>query len=244
MGELLGIGNSAKLYCLNWLDRYLNEQQGRAVSILDLGCGTAGGFIRLLKRHPQARYVGVEPLKESCLQAQKNLQGLNGSIINEYAYHLYDKLKEKFDIVISWSALEHVYRRYEFLRSAADCLKDDGYFLINYDSGHFFLAGTRDRVKNVIGPILARFGFERYYQSFVREQDFLALVDRLGLKVVDVKFFNTQLKGVYKVIPDGDRPEYMRRWYDFELWMNELPIKYDDLYARTFFTRNFILTHK
>jgi len=239
--NILTAGNTAKLYCLSWIEQYIKEK-GSKVKILDLGCGTANNFINLLKLYPQVYYVGVEPSKQSYLRAQQNLKGLNATIINSYAYKVHEKIKEKFDIVVSFSVLEHVYRRMDYLLSAKECLKDDGYFLINYDSGHFLYGN--ERLKNLIGPILAFFGFEKYYQSFVKEEDFLRMIERIGFRIVDSKFFNSNLKDIFKIIPEGQRTNYMEKWLEFELWLNKLGIKYDDSKAIFFKTRNFILTPK
>jgi hypothetical protein len=137
--------------------------------------------------------------------------------------------------------LEHVYQRERYLRSAKASLKTGGYFLINYDAGHFKYSTQRDRAKNVVGPVLARLGVERYYQSFVHEAEFQRMIQAIGFKVVDEKFFNSGLKGIHKLIPPAQDDEYMEKWLDFELWLNEVGIVYDDDKARSFVTRNFIL---
>jgi SAM-dependent methyltransferase len=241
---LLITGNTAKLYCLNWIEQFIRSKNGDKVTLLDLGCGTAQGFVELLRRYPQVRYVGVEPLASSFKQAQRNLTGLNGTTIRAYAYGIDRELKEKFDIIISFSTLEHVYRRAEYFRVVKACLKPNGYLLINYDAGHFRRAIPKDKLKNILGPILARLGKEQYYQAFVSEKDFARLIDEADLRIVEAKFFNTDLKGVYKVIPEASRDSYMQKWLDFELWLNEQGIIYNDLLAGTFLTRNYIVTHK
>lgn len=237
---LLTSGNSAKLYCLNWLDATIEQHDGK-VSILDLGCGTARNFVALLKEHPSVHYVGVEPSPAACEQARRNLQGMDGTIHVMDGYDAQTQLGETFDVVVSFSVLEHVYQRERYLRCAKACLKTGGYFLINYDAGHFKHSTQRDRAKNIVGPLLARFGVERYYQSFVHEQEFQRIIQALGFKVVDEKFFNSGLKGIHKLIPAEHDAEYMEKWLDFELWLNEHGIAYNDDKARSFVTRNFIL---
>lgn len=236
----LTTGNAAKLYCMNWLDAFI-EQRGGSVSILDLGCGTARNFVALLKKHPGVRYVGVEPSPAACEQARHNLQGLNGTIHVMDGYDVDKSLNETFDVVVSFSVLEHVYQRERYLRCAKACLKAGGYFLINYDAGHFRHSTRRDRVKNVIGPLFARAGNERYYQAFVPENEFQRIVQGVGFRVVDAKFFNSGLKGIHKLIPNEHEAEYMEKWLGFEVWLNESGIRYDDSKARSFVTRNFIL---
>jgi SAM-dependent methyltransferase len=217
-------------------------EKSSEVKILDLGCGTALKFVNFLRLYPQISYVGVEPSKDSCLKAQQNLNGLNARVVNSLGYHVYENLREKFDIVVSFSVLEHVYRRLDYLSSAKACLKEDGYFLINYDAGHFIHG--KEKLITTIGQAIARFGIDRYYQSFVKEEDFLRMLESIRFKVVEKKFFNTSLKGAYKVIPESKRADYMKKWLQFELWLNKLEIEYDDSKARFFGTRNFILAHK
>ena len=154
--SLLTSGNSAKLYCLNWIDRFAAERKGR-ITILDLGSGVSLNFVNLLKKYPAIHYIGIEPSKQACLEAQEHLKGLNAEIRNSSAYHIH--LDEKADIVISFSVLEHVYRRRDYLQLAKDCLKADGYFLINYDSGHF-ISGKSRGLGKIRQAILSRFGSE------------------------------------------------------------------------------------
>ena len=242
--NLLTEGNTAKLYCLNWIEQYV-ASQNRDISILDLGCGSALNFVKLLQKYKNVRYTGIEPSPTACEAARRNLSGLNVTIVNGPAYNLYGQIvHQQFDLVVSFSVFEHVYRRLDYLRAAKTCLKPDGYFLINYDAGHFVYPGNlRERTKNLIGPILARLGQERYYQAFVPEADFQQMVAQLDFKVIEALNFNTQLKGIYKIIPPEHRADFMEKWLTFEQWLNSLNIPYEDGQARNWVTRNFILSH-
>jgi len=183
-------GNSAKLYCLQWIEQRVKTHE--TLTILDLGCGAARNFVLLLERYPGVKYVGIEPSASDCQAARDNLAGHNATIINAYAYDVFQQVNEQFDVVISFSVLEHVYQRQRYLDNARDCLKPDGSFLINYDAGHFVHPrGAKERIKNRIGPILARAGIEAYYQSFVPEDTFHAMIERAGLEIVEMKSFNT-----------------------------------------------------
>ena len=211
----LTIGNSAKLYCLNWVENRVKECDGQ-LSILDLGCGNAQNFTRLLERYPKVKYVGIEPSAEACAAARRNLEGRDATIINDHAYNIFGRLvNEQFDVVISFSTFEHVYRRQSYINSARDCLKPDGYFLINYDSGHFTMTSSfKEGVKNIVGPWLALLGQERYYQKFVKEADFLAMVEAANMVVVEAKSFNTRLKGGHKIVPAQYHEDHMARWWN------------------------------
>ena len=242
MESLYG-GNAAKSYCLSIVRESLQNSRG-TMSILDLGCGAAKPFAALLREFKTMRYVGIEPYPNSFKQASENLKGLNAAVHPLYAYDLYPKLQEKFDIIISFSTMEHVYRRAQYLACAKECLKDTGRILMNYDSGHFTVSGLRERINGRIGQVLAHVGYERYYQAFVKEKDFARLVEQTGLKIVESKSFNVHtLKGYYKKVPENQKAKFAERWVDFELSINELSVPYDDSQARIFGTRNFILTH-
>ena len=239
----LAEGNAAKLYCVNLIDSLAGDK--KASSILDLGCGDARNFAALLRRHPHIRYLGVDPSRSACEQARRALDGLNGEIVNGLAY---DVRRGPFDVVVSFSVLEHVYRRRQYLDAVKANLAADGLVLINYDAGHFAALGTpgQQRVelwKSRIGKVFARFGRERYYQAIVRDADFRSLVEDVGLRIVEEKVFNTDLKSVYKAVPSARRSDFMERWLAFELYLNTLDIGYRDELAPVFRTRNFVLAH-
>ena len=82
-GRPLTFGNTAKLYCLQLIDRAAAEANGD-FRILDLGCGTGSNFVELLRRRPNVRYVGVEPLRKAAGEARRALPG--AEIVNKPAY--------------------------------------------------------------------------------------------------------------------------------------------------------------
>ncbi len=240
---LLTQGNTAKLYCLSYIDR-IAAAGDEPITILDLGCGTGANFVELLRRYPHVRYIGIEPSRPACDTAQNVLKGLNFEIHNQFAY---DVTSTPAKIVVSFSTLEHVYRRRKYMECAKRNLAPDGVFLINYDAGHFvnpgpFRPGT-DRWLNFLSPLKAALGIERSYQSFVRENDFRSWAQLVGLKIIDEKIFNTDLKTVYRLVPPERQTAFMERWLALELELNNLGIDYTDRMAVAFRTRNFILKH-
>lgn len=234
-------GNTAKMYCLNWIERYI-EKHGE-IRVLDLGCGTAVSFLKLLEDFPEIYYLGIEPSKDY-FEAKKNLERLNADVLNKLAYGIEEVIEEKFDLVISFSVLEHVYKRFDYLKSAKACLKQEGYFLINYDSGHSIKNGKLIK-KSPKAELLARIGFKNVLKSFVTDKSFNEMIDRLGFIIIDQKFFNTySLKNLAKIIPSSSLDDFQVKWFDFEIWLNEIGIEYDDSKALIFGTRNYILAKK
>lgn len=243
--EILSYGNTAKLYCLNWLDDFLREKKD-PVSILDLGCGGGLNFVPLLKKYPFVHYVGVEPLARDVVTAPKNMKGLNAEIIHGQAHEV---KVSPCDIVVSFSVLEHVYDRFEYLSVIKRNMKPRGHCLINYDSGHFVVTSGRwwdprsDVWLNFLSPILGKFGWRKHYQSFVFEREFRDLVKKLGLSIWDEKFFNTDVKSLCSTIPSENKIDFMLRWLEFELFLNLAGIEYEDRLGKHFRSRNFILQH-
>ena len=134
-----------------------------------------------------------------------------------------------FDIVVSFSVMEHVVQRQKFLNSIAECMHEDSYFLINYDAGHFkHPASFKERIKNVVGPLLALVGVEQYYQRFMPENEFWQMVAQAGMTIQEAKSFNTMLKGIHKVVPAEYQDEHLQRWLEYELWLNEIDTPYND----------------
>ena len=234
----LTTGNTAKLYCLQLIERAAAEMTG-TFRIVDLGCGTGSNFVELLRRRPNVAYVGVEPSRRAAEDARRLLPG--AEIVNAPAY---DVRVEPAHAVVSFSVLEHVVDRGRYVDAIRANLRADGRAYLNYDSGHFVAdADLRERAKALASQVLARLGSESRYRARVREGELASLVTHAGLRVVEDKVFNTDLKRVFRHVPREARPTVTKRWLAFELELNELGIEYRDELASMFRTRNFVLEH-
>jgi trans-aconitate methyltransferase len=235
-GRLLTVGNTAKLYCLEQIDRAAAEADGE-FRIVDLGCGTGSNFVELLRRRANVRYVGVEPSRRAAEEARRTLP--DAEIVNRTAY---DVRVEPAHAVVSFSVLEHVVDRPRYLEAVRANLRADGRAYLNYDSGHFVAdVNVTERAKALASRVLARLGSEARYRARVREDEFRELLDAAGLRIADDKVFNTDLKRLFPLVPEDRRGEFMRRWLAFELGLNELGLVYRDELATAFRTRNVVL---
>lgn len=233
MTEPLVLGNAAKLYCLQWIERLAAERPG--LRVLDLGCGRGDTFEALLRSRPEMRYVGVEPDADAADAARHALP--RAEIITGWAHELE---LEPADVVVSFSVLEHVFRRSAYVASIARHLAPGGLAFVNYDAGHFVAGSLRERLRTLAAPLAARLGRADRYQAFVREAEFRRLAAAAGLEIVEAKSFNT-LKDVYYALPQERWPGFMEPWLALELAVNELGVDYRDELARVFRTRNFVL---
>jgi SAM-dependent methyltransferase len=232
----LAVGNTAKLYCLQLIDRAA-EKAGGELRIVDLGCGTGSNFVELLRRRPGVSYVGVEPSSAAAVEARRLLP--DAEVVNAPAY---DVRVEPAHAVVSFSVLEHVVQRARYLEALRANLRPDGRVYLNYDSGHFVAdVDLRERAKALASQVLARVGSESRYRARVREEEFRSLAAGAGLRVVEDKVFNTDLKRLYPLVPEARRQEFMDRWLAYELELNDLGIQYRDELASIFRTRNLVL---
>jgi SAM-dependent methyltransferase len=234
--NLLTTGNTAKLYCLQLIERATAEVDGE-FRIVDLGCGNGANFHELLRRRRNIRYIGVEPLRATAEEARRRLSG--AEIINAPAY---DVRVEPAHAVVSFSVLEHVVDRPRYFDAMRANLRHDGRVYMNYDSGHFVAdADLLERAKAVASRGLAVIGSESRYRRRVTANESRVLIESSGLRLVDDKVFNTDLKRLLPLVGELSRENFMERWLAFELGLNELGLTYCDELDSVFRTRNLLL---
>ncbi|MCK4822702.1 methyltransferase domain-containing protein, partial [bacterium] len=141
---------------------------------------------------------------------------------NESAYEM-ERYVTDADIITSLSALEHVYKRKKFLRSAKAVLREGGKFFLNYDNGHFLSKSLGEKKRNLIGPYLARLGWENWYQSFVWQNEIIKYLEDLNFIIIEeLNFHQATTKGFHRVISDTISKQYHDLWLKYELEINAL----------------------
>ena len=139
--------------------------------------------------------------------------------------------------------LEHVVDRPRYFEAVGANLRDDGRAYINYDSGHFVAdADFTERAKGLASRVLAHVGSESRYRKRVSARELAELVASTGLRIVDDKVFNTDLKRLLPLVGAQRRDAFMERWLAFELELNELGLPYRDELDAVFRSRNVVLT--
>ena len=226
-------GNTAKDYCLQRVAELARARP--KLVVVDLGCGDGRNVEPLLREHAGVRYVGIDPSRSAVDAAQTRLAAHDAEL---HVGHAYDVHLADADVVLSFSVLEHVYRRAPYVRSVARNLKPNGAAFLNYDAGHF--NDPSERWKAPVRKGLARIGRDARYQAPVREAELLNTLARAGLVVEEARFFNTHLKELYKLVPDKER--FARTWLDLELKLND-QLEYREEYAPILRTRNVVLRH-
>ena len=203
--------------------------------MVDLGCGDGRNVEPLLGEFPRLRYHGIDPSQRAIDAARERLGPYDAELQVGRAYDVH--LAEA-DVVLSFSVLEHVYRRAPYLRSVARNLKPGGVALMNYDAGHFNVGS--ERWKGPLRRALAAAGRDARYQALVSESEIRQLVAQAGLSIEEARFFNTPLKEVVRLVPEQYRERAAELWLGLELALNEV-LDYRQEYAPLLRTRNLVL---
>lgn len=160
---------NSKEYFFNEVLKESLEKNGSSLRVLELGCGTASYVPAMIEKYPQLEYVGIEPMTESFAKADDILEGVPRSkIIFQLGYDKIDGIEDgSFDVVISFSVLEHVKHLDAFMKLSSKYLKSGGLMIHRYDLGHaLYPTGIKEYVHLFLGnnfpQVLPETKFVRY----------------------------------------------------------------------------------
>jgi SAM-dependent methyltransferase len=217
------VGNCAKYYVQKNLAAIIESRiaQGRPTTIVDMGCGDGSKWHWLAEKAwgDRIRYVGFDLDAAAISRARKTFPGW--TFVAAPAYAMNEIIGEA-NVVVSFSTLEHVYKRKLFLQAARSIMTGSSLFYLNYDNGHFL--GCTEWKRNIFGPLLARFGIERFYQAAVRQSEIEALLKEVGFEAVEELNFHQATSKRFHEVFGGLQAmrEYMDAWLDYELRVNTL----------------------
>jgi len=113
---------------------FLRSTEGKR--ILEIGCGY--GYNVLLFSRNARMVIGVDSDERAIQVARKHYQGIrNLAFVNEDAFRFLPTLQDKFDIVILFDFLEHVYEQEQLLRQVWEVLEPRGEVFISTPNGRF-----------------------------------------------------------------------------------------------------------
>lgn len=201
-----------------------------SVQVFDYGAGAAHGWRPILEKHPHLRLTLFEPHLPSRRKAKKNLAG-TGSIVLEHFEP--EHFTSSFDFIISFSVLEHVKDREQYLKNIALLLKKEGTCFLNFDDGHFrndlrlerpasWWPSCKEALKNKVGPLLSWGRWSHLYQRPVASAELEQSLQRQGLSVRQLLYGNMgDLKRLYKKVPASEQQHFMQTWMDIEKELGE-----------------------
>lgn len=225
INKLYWPGNAAKTKIIGDL---LRKIQHKNVVIFDYGCGNGGDWPSILADYPNIQLIGYDISTKSIQIAESRLSGFNATLLTGDA--LYEQ-NFKADFIVSLSVLEHVYDRKFYLNTAKKHLKEDGYFYLNYDDGHFRnlldLNEPRLWLWQIHGwlinlPSLIFGGLNKdNFQMRVSRSMIDKLIAECGFEIDEVFYGNLMdFKSLYKTLPESSREDYINFWLNVEDTLN------------------------
>lgn len=207
-------GNAAKQSIFLELAALAKE---RPLRILDLACGDARFWKGFLNEHPSVSVIGIDTDADAIARGNKEHAHVKLDLrIFDAQHPLAD---DHFDIVVAFSAIEHVVNREAFLRTVWQALASGGVAYLNYDVGHFRSRNLKERLMVPVSQLLARVGIEGPYMKRVDDQLFAEQARRQGFSVQGVRKHNLHpLKGFMR----GKSDDMIAAWVAFEDRLNEL----------------------
>lgn len=209
---------NSKEYFFNEVIKEAVAENGGSVKVLELGCGKAEYVPSMIEKYPQLEYVGIEPIEDSFLGAKKNLEGVpRTNISSQLGYDSIDGLEdESFDIIISFSVLEHVKHLDRFLKMSARYVKKGGRMVHRYDLGHALYPWSLKETLHVFlgnhfSAILPERQFVRYvpmdeveklYRKFTIEPDRYTYHQMRSHKALEKGIKNRSVEEIDEVMED------------------------------------------
>lgn len=148
----------------------MQGRNGVPIRVLELGCGTAKYVPAMIEKYASLEYVGIEPIQASYETATKILQNVpRTKISSQLGYDAISGLEDaSFDVVISFSVLEHVKQLERFIQMGARYLKSGGIMVHRYDLGHaLYPTSLKEHVHVWLGNYLPAVLPERTFVRYV-----------------------------------------------------------------------------
>jgi SAM-dependent methyltransferase len=228
--KLYWIGNAAKSRIISDILRRPQTSRSKEFLIFDYGCGTGGDWPYILSENRHLNLLGYDPNEMSIEIARARLKGLNAEL---YTGNDLLNLNFKADFIVSFSVLEHVYDRRDYLHTAKKHLAEDGIFYLNYDDGHFrnlvdlslstlLMGKCWEWLRDVILKLPVRMGRASQIKRRVMRDAIDDLIEETGFKVVDAFYSNlSSFKSLFKTIPEEKREGFSIFWVGVEDELNK-----------------------
>jgi len=177
--------------------------------ILELGCGTSRYVPAMLSKYADLEYVGVEPIEASFREAQKNLQDISrAKVFFQLGYDKVEGLEDaSFDVVISFSVLEHVKQLGRFLDLSARYLKKGGLMVHRYDLGHALYPGSlKERFQVFLGNTFPQILPERKFVRYVPLKEVESHYKRHNIQITRYTYHQMpDHKALGKTLTNGEK---------------------------------------
>jgi 2-polyprenyl-3-methyl-5-hydroxy-6-metoxy-1,4-benzoquinol methylase len=194
--------------------------------ILDYGCGD-GRFAPFLCKYGKS--IGVDISGLSILKAKNHYPSCDFQICDLSSNEVLEKIKDRFDVIVSTEVIEHIYDQETYLKNAKILLKDNGKLILTTPNGKCFstyFSNITDSngqafewwlTKEELITLLSNLGFQieslhtfynnwifyRYPQSKLRwflYRYSMAFLRKIGLEELIEKIIEKMGFGLYQIV--------------------------------------------
>jgi 2-polyprenyl-3-methyl-5-hydroxy-6-metoxy-1,4-benzoquinol methylase len=121
----------------NCLKKITPAIKGDSFLMLDYGCGD-GRFAPFLCKYGKS--IGVDISALSIQKAKRHYPSCEFQICDLSSNEVLEKIKSRFDVIVSTEVIEHIYDQETYLKNAKILLKDNGRLILTTPNGKCFSA--------------------------------------------------------------------------------------------------------
>ncbi len=118
----------------NWQNKWANKFIREESNVLEIGSGD-GSFLQGLIKRKNTTVIGLEINPEAIkVSKSKGIETISETV------EVHAKQNEgKYDVVVSFQVLEHIYKTHDYLEASLKCLKPDGLMIIAVPNNNPYL---------------------------------------------------------------------------------------------------------
>ncbi len=162
--------NSKEYFFNEVIKEAVEGSSNKSIKVLEIGCGTASYVPTMIDKYPNLEYVGIEPITNSFKKAEKNVGDVpRATVSSQLGYESIEGLEDaSFDVVISFSVLEHVKQLGKFMEFSSRYVKKGGIMVHRYDLGHaLYPWSLKERLHVFLGNTIPKVLPERKFVRYV-----------------------------------------------------------------------------
>jgi SAM-dependent methyltransferase len=199
--------NSKEYFFDKVIEEVRDGAEGRQIRVLELGCGTAVYVPAMIEKYSNLEYVGIEPIDSSFQKAKKILANTpRTKISSQLGYDAIEGLEDaSFDVVISFSVLEHVKQLDKFMQLSSRYVKKGGIMVHRYDLGHALYPTTfKERLHVWLGNTVPSILPERTFVRYVPMSEVVGYYETL-LGALPYKYTYHQMPNHKRLVKELDK---------------------------------------
>ena len=168
------------------------------LNVLDIGCGFGYYLSVLLEKGIHCK--GLEVDKQQVKYCKE--QGLN-----VVSGDINDEKNERYDLIVMFDVLEHLYNPLKYLKSVFDKVKINGYLIAYTPNIHSLSFELMEEKQNLLHPF--------QHICFYNKDSLQYIADHLNLEIVSIDYFGLDVMDYLMMKEHEDEILYTKKLYKF-----------------------------